>query len=334
MTPWRWEDWQLAHPVLLGVALLLVVVWGLRRLRGGRAVVLPFLSRWVRPSVLRRSGWPFALASLSFLVLVVALARPQKVEDKHQRQVEGYDIVLVIDLSKSMLEEDYQIGGATVNRLQAVKPVIEAFINRRSNDRIGMVVFGDVAYTLAPLTFDHAWLRRQTERLYAGVAGDNTAIGDGLGVALSRLDQASRSEGGKRQGAFIVLLTDGENNRGALQPMQSAQVASQRGIPIYAIGAGSERRLFGIGPTLPNAIDEDTLRQIAAATGGSYFRASDTQAVQQAFAAIDQAQKIEFQATSYLLTEEHFTWWLMAGLTGGVFSLCGLWSQQRTEVAA
>ena len=152
------------------------------------------------------------------VLLVIALARPQKVEDRREIRAEGYDLILSIDLSGSMLAEDYEVGGERLNRLQAIKPVIQSFINERPNDRIGIVIFSGRAYTLAPLTFDHLWLGRQIERLKIGLIEDGTAIGDGLGVALTRLEQAARSKGGNRKGAFVILMTDGANNRGALTP--------------------------------------------------------------------------------------------------------------------
>lgn len=328
MKPWRFDDWQLAEPIYLWLLLIPLLVLMLRRFRGGRALVLPYVSHWVRPTGIRHSSWRVLALLLALVILIIAMARPQKVQDKESRQVEGYDIMLAIDLSESMLQEDYSVGGQRVNRLQAIKPVIEAFINRRKSDRIGIVVFGDMAFTLAPLTFDHDWLRRQTERLFAGVAGKNTAIGDGLGVALSRLEQADRLEAGKRQGAFVVLLTDGQNNRGALAPLDSAEIARRRGIPVYTIGAGSERRvgLFGLGPRMGGSLDEETLRRIAQLTGGRYFRAADSNTVAEAFAAIDQAEKIEFEATSYLLTEDIFAPLLYGGLTlSGLVAVSLLW---------
>jgi Ca-activated chloride channel family protein len=231
--------------------------------------------------------------------------------------------MLAVDLSGSMLSEDYEKGGERINRLQAIKPVIQAFIDRRTSDRIGVVVFSSQAYTLAPLTTDHEWLARQIERVKIGLIKDGTAIGDALGVALTRLDQAGRQTGGKRKGAFIVLLTDGANNMGAITPMQSAQLAQARGIPIYTIGAGRD----GLVP-YPNFdengkkvsyswvnadLDEDALRDIAQTTGGKFFRAAETGTIESAFQSIDSAEKIEFQAKSYLLTTELFSWLAVPG---------------------
>ncbi len=303
---------------LLALGVLPLIVW----LRGRRRVpvfLVPFAASWHRPSLASPSRWPVVLAFAGLTLLVVALARPQRVEDKREVRTEGYDLMLAIDLSTSMRAEDFERGGERLNRLQAIKPVIQAFIERRPTDRIGIVLFSGRAYTMAPLTFDHKWLARQLERVRIGMIEDGTAIGDGLGVALTRLDQAKRDRAGRRIGAFVVLMTDGANNRGALQPEQAAEIAKSRGIPVYTIGAGRE----GYVPVpiydennrrvttrrMLSDLDEPKLRQIAETTGGKFFRATDTDTIESAFKAIDRAQKIEFQAKSYLVTTELF-WWL------------------------
>jgi Ca-activated chloride channel family protein len=305
---------------LVALAAIPLVLW----LRGQRSVavlLVPFAAAWHRPSLVAPSRWPVGLAAVGLGLLVFALARPQRVEDRREVHSQGYDIVLAVDLSGSMRAEDYERGGARLNRLQAIKPVIQAFIEQRPADRIGVVLFSGRAYTMAPLTFDHDWLARQLERVRIGLIEDGTAIGDGLGVALTRLEQAKREIGGKRQGAFIVLLTDGANNRGSLTPAQATELAKSRGIPVYTIGAGQD----GLVPypvideqgrkigyrRIPSDLDEGALREIALATGGKFFRAFDTDTIEGAFKAIDKAQKIEFQAKSYLITTELF-WWLAA----------------------
>ncbi len=310
--------YQLKEPLwLLALLALPVLVW----IRGRRRVpvlLVPFAAAWHRPSLTSGARWPAALALLGLALLIAALARPQRVDDRREVHTQGYDIMLAIDLSGSMLAEDYERGGDRLNRLQAIKPVIQAFITDRPSDRIGIVVFSGRAYTLAPLTFDHDWLARQTERLKIGLIEDGTAIGDGLGVSLTRLEQAKRESGGKRSGAFVVLLTDGANNRGALTPEQAADLARSRGVPVYTIGAGKD----GIVPfpvfddkgnklgyrRMMADLDEGALRQIADTTGGHFFRAIDTDTVESAFKAIDRAQKIEFQSKSYLITTEFFPW--------------------------
>lgn len=318
------RDLRLANEAwLLALAVLPILLW----LRGRRRVpvlLVPFAAAWHRPSLTTVSRWPIGLAVLGVILIIVALARPQKVEDKRDVHSQGYDLMLCIDLSGSMLSEDYERGGDRINRLQAIKPVIQAFIERRPSDRIGIVLFSGRAYTMAPLTFDHRWLGSQLERIKVGLIEDGTAIGDGLGVGLTRLEQAQRESGGKRQGAFVVLLTDGANNRGSLTPQQAAELAKARGIPVYTIGAGQD----GIVPfpvfddkgrklgyrRIMSDLDEGALRNIAETTGGHFFRAADVGTVESAFRAIDRAQKIEFQAKSYLLTTELFHWFAAPGL--------------------
>ncbi|CAM2834293.1 VWA domain-containing protein [Rariglobus hedericola] len=308
---------------LLALLLIPGVMW-FRRRRSVPVLLVPFAAAWHRPSLASTSRWPAGLAVLGLVLLIVALARPQRVEDKREIRTEGYDIMLAIDLSGSMLAEDYEKGDVRINRLEAIKPVIKAFITQRPSDRIGIVVFSGRAYTLAPLTFDHDWLARQVERLKIGLIEDGTAIGDGLGLALTRLEQAAREQAGRRQGAFAVLLTDGANNRGALTPMQSAAVAKSRGIPVYTIGAGRD----GIVPfpvfdqqgerigyrRVTSDLDQSTLIEIANLTGGRSYRADDSKTIESAFKAIDRAQKIEFQAKSYLITTELFVWLAAPGL--------------------
>jgi Ca-activated chloride channel homolog len=308
---------------LLALLVLPVIVW----MRGRRRVpvlLVPFAAAWHRPSLAAPSRLPVALALLGLGLLIGALARPQRVEDKREVRSEGYDIMLAIDLSTSMRAEDFEKDGERINRLQAIKPVIQAFIERRPTDRIGIVLFSGRAYTMAPLTFDHDWLARQLGRVRIGMIEDGTAIGDGLGVALTRLEQAKRDSGGKRMGAFVVLMTDGANNRGALQPQQAADLAKSRGVPVYTIGSGKEgyvpvpvyddnNRKMGYRRMLSD-LDEPSLRQIAESTGGKFFRASDTGTIESAFKAIDRAQKIEFQAKSYLITTELFWWLAIPGL--------------------
>lgn len=327
---------------LLALLALPLIVW----LRGRRRVpvlLVPFAAAWHRPSLTAPSRWPVILAGLGLVLLVGALARPQRVEDKREVRSEGYDIMLAIDLSTSMRAEDFEKDGERINRLQAIKPVIQAFIERRPTDRIGIVLFSGRAYTMAPLTFDHEWLSRQLSRVRIGMIEDGTAIGDGLGVALTRLEQAKRDNGGKRMGAFVVLMTDGANNRGALQPQQAAELAKSRGVPVYTIGAGKEGyvpvpvyddsnppRKMGYRRMLSD-VDEPALRQVAELTGGKFFRVADTGTIENAFKTIDRSQKIEFQAKSYLITTELF-WWLaapgLALLTIGAFFARPMWRQE------
>jgi Ca-activated chloride channel family protein len=325
---------------LLALLALPLILW----LRGRRRVpvlLVPFAAAWHRPSLAAPARWPVALACAGLALLIGALARPQRVEDKREVRSEGYDIVLAIDLSTSMRAEDFERDGERINRLQAITPVIQAFIERRPTDRIGIVLFSGRAYTMAPLTFDHDWLARQLARVRTGMIEDGTAIGDGLGVSLTRLEQAKRDRAGKRIGAFIVLMTDGANNRGSLQPLAAAEIAKSRGIPVYTIGSGKDGyvrvpdfddqgRKVSYRHMLSD-LDEGVLREIATLTGGKFFRVADTGMIESAFKAIDRAQKIEFQAKSYLVTTELF-WWLagpgLIALTGAAAVARPLWRRE------
>jgi Ca-activated chloride channel family protein len=320
-----WDNHTLHDPWwLLALAVIPLVAW-LRGRRGVPALVVPFAAAWYRPSLATFSRSPVAVGVTGLALLVLALARPQRVDDKRQVHQQGYDLILAIDLSGSMLAEDNHRPGEGPNRLQIIKPVIQAFIQNRPNDRIGIVVFATQAYTLSPLTFDHAWLSRQIDRIEIGtIDADHTAIGDGLGVALTRLEQAGREEGNRRKGAFVVLLTDGSNNSGVLAPLQAAEIARARGIPVYTIGAGKDGYTFlpvrdERGQTITYTqimadLDENTLTSISEQTGGRFFRARDAGTIETAFKSIDEAQKIEFEAKSYLLTTELFPWFAMPGI--------------------
>jgi Ca-activated chloride channel family protein len=282
---------------LLALLLIPLMVW-FRQRRRMPVLLVPFAAAWHQPSLASISRLPVTLAGTGLALLICGLARPQRIDGKHEIRAQGYDIMLCIDLSGSMQTPDYEKDGQALTRLQAIKPVIQAFIDRRPDDRIGVVVFAKSAYTLAPLTTDHTWLARQIERIRIGIINaEQTAIGDGLGLALTRLDQPSRIEQGQRKGAFLILLTDGGNNSGSLEPKQSAAIAQARGIPIYTIGAGHD-----------DDLDESMLIDIADMTKGKYFRAADTDTIENAFKAIDRTQKIEFQAESRLITTELFPW--------------------------
>ncbi|MBI2515659.1 MAG: VWA domain-containing protein [Opitutae bacterium] len=329
---------------LLALLALPLLVW-VRGRRGAPVLVVPFAAAWHKPTILPTSRWPAYLATAGLVLLVLALARPQIVEDKREVKQQGYDLMLAIDLSGSMLAEDYERGGERINRLQAIKPIIQAFINQRTSDRIGLVVFSGRAYTLAPLTFDHDWLARQIERLKIGMIEDGTAIGDGLGVSLTRLEQAGREEGNKRKGAFVVLMTDGANNRGLLTPEQATEIARSRAVPVYTIGAGRDGLVpmpvfddsgnkIGYRRAISD-LDEGQLHAISDATGGKFFRAMDIDTAEKAFAAIDKAQKIEFQAKSYLITTELFMWFATPGAVllflGALFAVPPQWPKGRAR---
>lgn len=336
-------DILLKNPWWLALAVIVPVCIWLRWRRSISAFIIPYASSWWRPVLVPASRVPAILIIAGFILLIVALARPQKMEIRSESRQEGYDIMLAIDLSGSMLAEDYELDGARMNRLQAIKPVIKAFINNRPNDRIGLVVFAGKAYTLAPLTFDHEWLAKQTEKLKIGMMEDGTAIGDGIGIALTRLERTQQEKLNKRQSAFIVMLTDGSNNKGTLKPAQASEIAATRNIPVYTIAAGREGtapypifdetgKVTGYRRVITE-IDEDALKDIAKRTGGKYFRADSTETIDQAFKAIDGAQKIRFE-TKTLRARDLFPWLLGAAFAAFVIGGLLAYTPWRKEAVA
>ncbi|WP_438479834.1 VWA domain-containing protein [Oleiharenicola lentus] len=316
------NDFSLQSPWWLLAGLLVPLGIWLRWRRRLPALVVPYASAWWRPVLVPASRVPALLMVLGLLLLTLGLARPQKMEMRNETRQEGYDIMLAIDLSGSMLAEDFEQDGVRLNRLQAIKPVIKAFINNRPSDRVGLVVFAGKAYTIAPLTFDHEWLAKLTEKLKVGIMEDGTAIGDGLGVALTRLERNQADQTGKRESAFIVLLTDGSNNKGTLKPAQATEIAETRGIPVYTIAAGragtapypifdESGKISGYRRILTD-IDEDALKEIAEHTGGKYFRADNTETIAEAFKSIDGAEKHGFQVR-VMRARDLFPWFLCAG---------------------
>ncbi|MCU0793770.1 MAG: VWA domain-containing protein [Opitutaceae bacterium] len=329
----RFGQHQLAEPAwLLALLILPLLAWGRRR-RSVSVNLIPFAAAWAAPRPPASRRWPLWCAGLAAVLLVVALARPQRIDDRRIIRGEGYDLILALDLSTSMYAEDSVIDGRRVNRLEALKPILEAFIRQRPSDRIGFVAFAGRAYTLAPLTHDHGWLARQIARLRIGLIEDGTAIGDGLGLALTRLARARADAGSDapRAGSFVILLTDGANNRGQLAPAQAAALAKSQGVPVYTIGVGRD----GLVPfpvidesgrrvgtrNVPSDLDTAALRELAQTTGGKFFRADDPAAATEAFAAIDRAQKITFDQTTRILATELFAWPASAG---GLLLLCAL----------
>jgi Ca-activated chloride channel family protein len=275
------ENLRLAHPLALALVPLAValVLWaGVRRAPGRRAVLVHAraseLGRARRGLVARLADLPIALRLLAIALLGVALARPQSAHPEPDLEVEGIDIVLVLDLSGSMEESDL-----LPNRLEAAKAVIRDFVQRRPTDRIALVVFGREAYTHVPLTLDHGAFLRMLAELRVGIIdGKGTAIGNGLGVGLARL---RRSEARSK---VIILLTDGDNNAGNISPREAAGMAQKLGVKVYTILAGdneSSDERGAAGQKFP--VNPKLLEEIATMTGGVPYLATDTQALARRF---------------------------------------------------
>lgn len=313
-----WGSLRLASPLWLLALLAFPALAWLRRRRPVFVLLIPHAAAWASPRSAPARRWPVRLAYAAALLAILGLARPQRVDDTRVIRGEGYDIVVAIDLSTSMFAEDSVVDGRRVDRLEALKPVLEAFIRRRPSDRIGFVAFAGRAYTLAPLTHDHEWLARQVARLQIGLIEDGTALGDGLGLALARLQRARADAEAPRAGAFVILMTDGANNRGQLTPDQAAALARSRAVPVFTIGVGrdglvpfpafdEQGRRIGMTRRMSD-LDPAALRKIASDTGGRFFRAEDPEAATSAFSEIDRAQKISFDQSTQVLATELYAW--------------------------
>jgi len=307
---------ELARPWAL-LLLLVPPLWVLLSRGAPRATVLsPRLAplRGRRPAI--RARLPAALRTLSWSALVVALAGPGSVREIPLPPEEGVSIVIAMDVSSSMLAEDFQPG----NRLGAAKATLADFVAGRPRDRLGLVAFAAEPLTLVPVTTDHGMLLAVLGNVQVGMLEDGTAIGSGLAAAANRLRRMTGSR-------VIILLSDGENNKGAVNPRDAARAAAAHGIRVYTIGVGSNTRAripVARTPTglqygfLPVRIDEPLLRDIASVSGGRYFRATDAAALQQVYAEIDRLVRTP---TDGRTERERREWYLPLVVAAGVILL-------------
>jgi Ca-activated chloride channel homolog len=314
-------DWyqhiSFAHPAFFGLFVLipLLIFWQLRK--GGRAQGTVLMST-LRPFAGIRS-WkavlnplPFVLRLLAVSSLIIALARPQSRNDQQLVNGEGIDIVLCLDISGSMLAQDF-----TPNRMEAAKDVASDFIDNRPADRIGLVIFSGESFTMCPLTTDRTVLKTQLVNVQSGLLEDGTAIGSGLATGVDRLrNSPSKSK-------VIILLTDGENNGGLIDPNTAKEIAKSVGVRVYTVGMGTE----GFAPVpvqTPGGvvmqkekvnIDEKLLTQIAKETGGKYYRAKDNESLKNIYQEIDQLEKSKIEVTAIKrYTEQFFPFALAAAI--------------------
>jgi Ca-activated chloride channel family protein len=250
-------------------------------------------------------------------LLIVALARPQLGKAATQIYTEGIDIMLAVDVSGSMLSEDFTLEGQRASRLDAVKAVVRSFLEHRPGDRVGLVLFASRPYTQSPLTLDHGWLLNNLERAHIGMIEDGTAVGSALATAVNRLEASDAKS------KIVILLTDGQNNTGKVPPLTAAEAAKTLGYRVYTIGAGTrgsapfpQTDAFGrkVYVSLPVDIDEDTLRHIADITGGKYFRATDTASLQEIYDEIDKLERSPEQGLQYLEYHELYVWLALPAL--------------------
>ncbi|MBQ7892970.1 MULTISPECIES: vWA domain-containing protein [Alistipes] len=307
-----------ASPYYLWLLTLLVPMIGYyvwRTLQGGAAIRISSVAGVVRaPKTVRYylRHLPFALRAAAFALLVVALARPQDVEQNVRTNTEGIDIMLAIDVSGSMLARDFK-----PDRITAAKEVAGSFIADRYGDRIGLVAFAGEAFTQSPLTTDQSTLQTLLARIRSGLIEDGTAIGNGLATAINRLRES------EAKSKVIILLTDGVNNRGEIAPLTAAEIAKAQGIRVYTIGVGTEGMapypaidMFG-NITFVNQkveIDEKTLTAISDMTGGKYFRATDKAKLKAIYDEINQLEKSKVEVTEHVSYHELYLAWVLAAL--------------------
>jgi Ca-activated chloride channel family protein len=307
----------LAWPWLL---LLLPLPWLLRRwltaAPGGglQALRVPWFDRVAADGAgwMKRTGVA-VIAALAWTALLLAAARPQWVGEIETLPVTGRDLLLAVDISGSMDTQDMVLNGQSVNRLAVVKKVAGEFIQGRKGDRVGLVLFGSRAYLQTPLTFDTETTAILLEEAEIGLAGRETAIGDAIGLAVKRLREDAASE------RVLVLLTDGANTSGEVQPMQATEFAAREGLRIYTVGVGADEMMvqdfFGTRLVNPSAdLDEDTLSAIAERTGGAYFRARDAEALAGIYGQLDELEPVESDQEAVRPVDELFHWPLAAAL--------------------
>lgn len=317
--------WSLAWPWVL---LALPLPWIMRALlpeaRGlsQAGLRVPTLSSFEtlrdRSDAEQLLNWRFWVAVLAWLLLVLAAARPERIGDELDVPVSGRNLMLAVDLSGSMDQKDFELGSRRVDRLTATKAVASDFISRREGDRIGLILFGERAYLQVPLTLDRETVRILLMEAFIGLAGEKTAIGDAITLAVRRVHEQSLEEGDQ----VLVLLTDGANTAGEIEPLKAAELAQQVGLRIYTIGIGAEQlevsSLIGgrrrINPSAD--LDEDTLTRIAELTGGRYFRATDTASLQGIYKLVDELEPVEEPESGFRPVQSFFFWPL-----GGAFVL-------------
>lgn len=303
---------KLAHPYLLLLLLLIPALLWWRARRRGPAINFPdgaLLKKLPVSLAVHLQPILSVFYILGLTCLIVAIARPQRGLQESNVNTEGVDIVLLLDLSTSMETPDFSRNGQLQTRIESAKQVISNFISKRKDDRIGMVGFAALPYSIAPLTLDHSWLEQRMGGLRTGMLEDGTAIGDGIASAINRLRES------KAKSRIVILLTDGINNRGELKPENAAQAASALGIKIYTIGIGGGMPVRqGFFTLPPQEIDETTLKRIAELSKAEFFRARDLKTLEEVYDRIDKLEKTEIEMLQYTRFEEKAGSWLIAAL--------------------
>ena len=285
------------------------------------ALKVPFLddfSEVETRAVSQTQQWPLLLAAIAWLLLVIACTRPQWLGEPIEQAVSGRDLMLAVDLSGSMEEQDFVINKRAVDRLTTAKGVAGDFINRRVGDRVGLILFGTQAYLQTPLTFDRKTVMTLLNEAVIGLAGDNTAIGDAIGLAVKRLKNEQANS------RVLVLMTDGANTAGEVSPLKAAELAAADHLKIYTIGIGADemivRSFFGNRKINPSAdLDEKTLIKIAESTGGQYYRARNTDELNNIYMRLDELEPVEKDKQYFRPRSELYYWPLSLALALAAF---------------
>lgn len=304
--------------ILLPVVLLIVLYANKRNASAGFRFSSGELLSGLRSSCkVRLSARLIFLRLAAYLLIIIALTRPQSPIADSKVRSEGIDIVLAIDCSTSMLAEDFKAGDKRINRLDVVKEVVKDFINGRKDDRIGVVAFSARPYIISPLTLDYGWLIQNLDRIKAGMIEDGTAIGSGIAASLNRLKDT------KAKSKIVILLTDGRNNAGKIPPLTAAHAAKALKIKVYTIGAGAKGLapypaydLFGnkVYQMVSVDIDEDALQKIASLTNAKYYRATGTESLKKIYSEIDKLEKSPIEEKGYSQYNELFIYFLIPAL--------------------
>lgn len=254
----------------------------------------------------RQSRIRLLLATFAWALLVIATARPQWIGETIHLPISGRSMMLAVDISGSMRADDMQLNHRSATRLQAVKKVAGDFIEQRSGDLLGLILFADQAYLQAPLTFDRRTVNTLLNEAAIGLAGKRTAIGDAIGLAIKRLSKQPE------QNRVLVLLTDGANTAGSVNPLKAADLAASEAVRVYTIGIGADSRqttgFFGLQTIATSDLDEATLKSIADKTGGHYFRARNTESLKEIYKLLDEIEPVSEDEQSYRPVDELYAW--------------------------
>ncbi|HAI75667.1 MAG TPA: hypothetical protein DCM08_05420 [Microscillaceae bacterium] len=332
---WEWLSWKWFTPetfweyqwenilflyLIAAIPLLFVLRW-LLNIPYLRPVEVAFTAnRWQNQPIAYLRHIPSVLFGIFTALVLIAAARPQKVNQQIEQSAEGIDILLALDVSESMLYEDF-----TPNRLEAAKKVAQEFITGRRFDRIGLILFAGKAYSLSPLTTDYDMLRNFIDEINSTtLAETGTAIGDALALAINRMRES------QAKSKIVVLLSDGDSNAGSLDPLVASQLCSAYGLKVYTILVGMEGKVpygkdeSGSPKYFDNTVDETTLRQIADNTEAKFFRASNNQTLSAVFRQIDKLEKTEIKEKRFQTTQDFYDHYLVWAL---IFFLCWMFSK-------